>query len=110
MNNLYAIRYAEANCPDYDQMEHQILIEAEIGKKNHDSFHVMDFLKEVEEIKAKMDCPEDYDDGEEYEEWTDEGWHDKIEAAADIVLKNHPEYKATRIEGNRLLTVEAEIN
>ena len=104
---LYNIAYTEDNAPDYDAMTHQVLIQVE--NDNEDIIPVLSLFEEVKEAKAKMDNP-DEDDDPIYAEYEDEGWHEKIDAAWDIVLGKHSDLGAKRITEDNLRTYSTYIN
>ena len=82
---FYHIHFDEDNCPAYDSpMSHDVFFVSE------DDINLCLLCKDIDRYKQRMDNGDNTD--VLYEEYSDEGWHEKIDIALEL-LQTHYNYK-----------------
>ena len=91
---LYHLHFNEDNCPyGEDGFSHNVFV------KVNESVDIHALFDEVDKIKSQMDCCDDEEGADEiYDTYCDEGWHEKIDAAIDIISQRHPEWEIETVE------------
>ena len=93
---LEVLHFVEACAPDEESFEHFIVFERseDVGGMSKE-----DICEEIADVKADMDCLcEGNPEAEKlYRKYCDMGWHEKIDAAFDIVALKNLELGLSRV-------------
>lgn len=90
---LYNLHFNELNCPyNDDPLTHDILI------KSPQKLDLESICEEIGNYKEQMDDWDEEDEDSLAVQFDGYGWHEKIDEALKLVIRDHPEYEIEIVE------------